>query len=275
MALATTDQEYYENPEFWGEDQFITLKDVIDNIMLLADDDSYFKHTKRFRASIIGKMGIKELNLDVTPSNKAISIQLAPHKTFPFPRYMTNWYRVSVVNECGKLHVLDVNNGVSIIQDYLQDHEYELLYDNNGEILRGADFNADIGDCCLTIECPETTANTPCSEEMFKDSWVTENRAGSYFEFSEDLVDEIIVIEFQTAGLDSLDDCDIKVHQAIEQTITRWTQWNLLMGKRNIPDSTALLYYNLYKKALKKSERLLAPKITIQQMLKSMSLRYS
>ena len=287
MAKAINDQEYYEDKDHWGENQFVTLKSIIDNIRITADDDSYFKHIKNFRASIFGKLAIKKFNVDVKSEDKAISIQLPPTLIFPFPRYMTNWYRVGVINSCGKLTVLNINNNPTT-HDYLQDHEWELLYDDEGNVLRGADFDAQKGDCCccLTVDCVETCncsncsdcsceSCTNCQNTQFKNSWVKENKEGSYFEFSDDLSDEIIVIEFQTAGLDSLEDCDIKVHHNLEDTVTRFIQWNLIMGKRNVPQAQVDYYEDLLKKARKRSENLLAKKITIDQILKSISLRYS
>ncbi len=287
MAKAIHDQDYYENKEHWGENQFVSLESIINNIRITADDDSYFKHVKNFRASIFGKLAIKKLNVDVKSDDKAISIQLHPSRIFPFPRYMTNWYRVGVINSCDKLTVLNINNN-PVTHDYLQDHEWELLYDDEGNVLRGADFDAQKGECCcITVDCCVETCDcsncsdcscescTNCQNGEFKNSWVKENTAGSYFEFSDDLVDEIIVIEFQEAGLESLEDCDIRVHNNLEDTVTKFIQWNLLMGKRNIPQQQVDYYEDLFKKARKRSENLLAPKITIDQMLKSISLRYS
>lgn len=273
MAKSTSDQMYYENKEHWGEEQFVTLKSIIDNILITADSDSYFKHSRRFSASIFGKLAIKKLNVDVKSKNKAISIQLPPSRIFPFPRYMTNWSRVGVINSCDKLTVLNINNN-PVTHDYLQDHEWKLLYDDEGNVLRGADFDAQKGDCCLLVQC-EPVSTTDCSDAQFKNSWVKENTAGNYFEFSDDLVDEIIVIEFQAAGLDGLEDCDIKIHHNLEDTVTKFIQWNLLMGKRNTSQAQVVYYEDLFKKARKRSENLLAKKITVEQMLKAIDLRYS
>lgn len=272
--MALNDIDYYENPEKWGEDQYVSLQNVIDNILITADDDSYFKHAKRFRASIFGKQGIKELNVDIGTKDKAISIQLSPDKTFPFPRYMTNWSRISVINACDKLTVLDINND-AVIQDYLQDNEWLLTYDNDGNILKGADFNAQAGDCCIQIECPDSINPSTCTDNTYINSWVKEVKDGHYFLFSDDLVDKIIVIEFQTAGLESILDCDIKIHHNLEQTITFYIQWKLLMGKRNVPLQTVAYYHDLFKKSRRRSNSLMGEKITAERILKSISLRYA
>lgn len=276
-----TDQEYYENPDVWGDAKFVSLKDVIDSIIITADDDSYFKHCERHIARIHGKLGLKKFNVAIQSQNKAISISVPASKIFAFPRYMTNWSRVSVLNKCKKLHELSISNRPTI-EDYLQDHSAELLYDCNGSILQGNDFNAEQGDCCIPIQCDyyvcncthECNCNDCIDDDRFNNSWVKENIQGSYFEFSDDLVDEVVVIEFQCAGLDDLDDCDIKVDHRLELTLMRWIQWNLLLGQKNTPERTALLYKKLYKAERAESENLLGNKTSISDILKSVSLRY-
>ncbi len=271
MATATSDQQYYEDKNSWGEEQFVTLKDILDTILITADDDSYFKDSKRFRASIFGKLGIKRLNVDVKAQKKAITIQLPPTKIFPFPRYMMNWSRISVLNECKMLSPLLINNN-SNIQDYLQDDNWELLYDEEGNVLRGSDFNAEVGHCKIKIcrDIPERT----CKDTKFDNSWVKEHRDESYFSFSDELVDELIVIEFTTTGLDSILDCDIKVHTHLEQALTYFIKWQLLEGKRNVPKSEVLYFKELFRIEKNRAKPLLGSKITIEQMLKAISLRY-
>ncbi|MFK5981444.1 MAG: hypothetical protein QM499_00905 [Flavobacteriaceae bacterium] len=277
MAITTpiydpnSDQYYYENKEQWGNSMHITLENVIDNIIATKGNDSYFKHISRPAASIFGKQGMKRLNVDLINKDKAIAIQLSPNRTFPYPRYMTNWRRVSVLNKCEKLTVLNINNRPEI-RDYLQDNEWGLLYDSDGNVLEASSFNAEVGEC-YQYECVQIIDD--CTDDKFKNSWVKDNKKGSYFEFSEELVDEIIVIEFETAGLEGIADCDVKIPNILELTIENWIRCQLLKGKRNIPNSEWKTYYELYKLEKARARPHLANKITFQQILKSISLRYN
>ena len=263
-----SDEYYYTNPSEWGRDQFITLDNVIDNILITADDDSYFKHCTRFRASIFGKQGMKRLNMDLKQINKAIAIQLSPSRTFPYPRFMNHWNKISVLNECDKLTTLNVNNS-PLIHDYLQDHQWELLYDHEGNVLEANSFNAETGEC-NRFQCVPVT--DPCSK-TFTDSWVKDNKEGGYFEFSEDLVDQIIVIEFQTTGLDKMDNCDIKIPHVLELAIENWIRFNLLKGKRNVPANEWKAYWEFYRLEKRRARPFLSKKITYEQILKSINLR--
>ena len=271
MGVATSDKNYLENQELWGENQFTTLKDIIDQIQLLADDDSYFKKLKRFRMSILGKICIKELQVDLKQEKKAVSFELNSGKTFPYPRYMFNWFRISFVTDGGTLQEIDVNNK-GVVAEYLQDDDFELLYDISGNILQGdvTDYPEGIS---IKRTCDEE--NKVLSNQKPKVYWVKDVHKHRYFEFSEDLVEKEIVIEFISAGLESLKDSEIKVHQIMEPIVTNYIKWKALEGKRNVPGRDAMYFYELYKKAKKRARRHLDDKISIDQILEAVSLRYN
>jgi len=287
MAKELTDQQYYENPENWGGSGCVTLQDVIDNIILTATDDSFFKNMKRFTASILGKQGLKKLQVDLKSEDKAISIQVPPSKMFPFPRYMTNWTRVSVLNDSGNIVPLSVNNSPQI-KDYLQDHEYELIYDCEGQVLEGASFDAqEAGHCKVKVECCQHTKYyhsindhirnkmNASKNSMYIDSWVKPIKSGSYFEFSEDLVDKPVVIEFQSAGLENISDCDVKIPDALELVVTNWIKWKYVEGNSRVPESRIERFKREYKTEKNRAEGLLSDKISLGQIVKSVSLRYN
>lgn len=272
--MATSnDQEYYENQDKWGEARYVSLANIIDNIMILAEDDSYFKTTPKHVFEIYGKLAIKEMNIDILSKKKAISITVPPYLTFPFPRFMTDWYRISVINECDRLTVLNVSNQPTTL-DYLQDNEAELLYDCEGNILEGDSFNKEVGDCRIQIDCIDICS--PCHDAgNYANSYVKENLDGGYFEFSPDLEDKEVVIEFITAGLEDSLACNIKVHHNMERAVEYYMKYNSLQGKRNVPMNEILFHEKEKKKYMKRAQRLLGDKITKENILEIVGTRYS
>ena len=269
ITLSTTDKEYHDNKEFWGEHQFISLQNIIDNIELTASQDSFFKKFSRHAASIYGKQGIKRMNVDIKPKPRAVSFQVGPSKTFPYPRFMMNWHRVSMVNDCGKLIPINIKND-PVTRDYLQGHKYELLYDNNGDILEGKSKNYNYGECVHKITC--CCDDTSLIEDP--EYWVKGHDISQQFIFSDNLYDKEVVIEFRSSGLDSLNDCDILVHSDLELTLTHWIEWNLMRSNKNMAQSRIDYVWNLYKLEKKRSKRLLGNKISLNQILESMSQKY-
>lgn len=267
------DIAYYEDETKWGEATHVSLKNIIDNIMITADDDSYFKNVPQHVLEIYGKMAIKEFNIDILSKNKAISISVPPNLIFPFPRFMTDWYRVSVLNECNSLTPLRINNSPTI-HDYLQDNEAELLYDDEGNVLQGNSFNAELGHCSIQVDCLDIVTNCPDSKN-YTDSFVKENIEDGYFEFSPDLEDKIVVIEFVTAGLEQANACDIRVHHNMERAVEYYIKFHSLQGKRNVPINEVIFTQRLMNKYFKRANRLLGKKISKQEILNIVSSRYS
>lgn len=270
MTVSTTDKEYYENPEFWGEAQYVTLESVLDNIILLASDDSYLKKVKRFRMSIIAKQGLKRFALDIKQEKRIISVELGANKIIAYPRFMNNWSAISYVNEDGCLEIIDVNTK-SPVEEYLQEKNYELLYDVNGEVLEASNKDFSCANSLKYVICEDGKLYKADEEET---TWVKDVRKGSYFEFSDSLVGKEIIIEFQTNGLDKLNDCDIKVHSVLEEALSYYIKWKTMENQRNVPRKDVLDNWNFYKLEKKKAARYLAPKISINQLLRSVSQRY-
>ncbi len=273
MAKSTTDQEYYENKANWGEGQYITLENVIDTMMATVTHDSYFKHAQRHEYSIHGKLGIKRLKADILEEHRAIMFQLAPSLIFPYPRFQTNWKRLSVVNKCGSLQVLIINQ-TPLIHDYLQDHLYELFFDQDGQVRRAVDVHKEVEYCCLPIDCVDNPTTTKCPDDTFNDSWAKPNKEGGYFSFSSDLEDEQIVIEFTSAGLEGLDDCDVLINHNLELTVMRWIQWSYLFGLRNVPQTKLQEHWGFFTMEKTRSKALMGPDLTLEQIVKSAGLRY-
>jgi hypothetical protein len=270
MAISTTDQEYYDNPEMWGEAQYVTLESILDNIILLSSDDSYFKKVKRFRMSIIAKQGLKRFALDIKQEKRIISRELGPNKTIPYPRFMNNWSAISYVNEDGNLQLIDVNTKAPV-EEYLQETNFELLYDINGKVLQSSNKDYTPANSLKYVICEDGKLYKSDEEEKM---WVKDVKKDSYFEFSDNLVEKEIVIEFQTNGLNKLDDCDIKVHGVLEDALSYFIKWKIMENQRNVPSKDWKDNRDLYKIEKKIAGRYLSQKISINQILRSVSLRY-
>ena len=260
-----TDEQYYENQENWGS--FITLENVIDNIMLTAGDDSYFKNIKRHQLSIYAKQGLKKLNLDVGGNVKTMAVELKPTKIIPYPNYMLDWHRVSVLTDCETLHELNVNNTPST-NHYLQDNNGDLLYDNNGNILKGNPQDIDHA-ICIKREC---NIPNPCQTNNFSKSWVKDK--GNHFVFSDDLVGKIIVIEYTISSLTSIKDCDIKISNKLELVLDNYIRYNAIRDMRNVPNVVWREYYQTYKVEKRRAKSLMAKKLSLVQILSAVSKRF-
>jgi len=259
-----TEQEYYSNQDNWGN--FITLENVIDNIMMTAGDDSYFKNIKRHQYSIYAKQGLKKLNLDVGGNVKTMAMELQPTKIIPYPQYMLDWHRVSVITDCGSLKELTVNN-TPATEHYLQDHNGDLLFDHDGNVLQAHDENIEHA-TCLPTQCTSETTD----DNNFNSSWAKDK--GKYFEFSDDLEGRIIVIEYTISSLTSIKDCDIKISDKLELALDNYIRYNALRDMRNVPNIVWREYYQTYKVEKTRAKSLMNKKLSVIQIVSAINLRF-
>ena len=265
-----TDEQYYQNKKEWGSSQFVTLENIIDNIKLKSGEDSFFKKMDTHYATILAKQGLYKFGQYIPKKNEAITIDVSPTKIFPFPRYMNNWHRVSVVNSCKNLVPLNINNNPSV-KNYLQSHDYKLLFDHNGAVLEGSELSFKNGGSCYEIQ----DCNKPCIDKNnYSGSWIKDNISEGYFSFSDDLVGKSVVIEYSGSSLDNISNCNLKIHKNLELTIEYWIKWNFLEGNKNVSQRQVSYFFNRYKLEYNQSKNLLSEKITLIDILTETSKRF-
>lgn len=237
-----TAQEYYEDDSLHGNYQYVSLKDIIDAMeMESQDDDSYLKNTKRSTFLTHAKAGIKELNKSAANDILAIEITVGTDLTVVLPQDYVNYVRVSLVTDTYKLVPLNVNRNMSIAVGYLQDHEYEILFDNEGEILTSDASNVynkpfqiyEFDRSCMGGQFMLDTSQISKYGEFNVDE-----RRGKLV-FSSNLSGREIVLEYISDGLQwqYIDESDITIHKHIEEALKAFIIHRVVSNRRNVPRS--------------------------------------
>lgn len=260
MAVQTP-FEYYGDEDNWGQYQFIPLKEIIDELMVeTTDTDSFLNNTGRTKILMCAKTGVKTLNREVKKSIKAFEMTVGPDLFFPLPQDYVDWMRISVVTPDGKLKPLDVNNNVNTAIGYLQDHDAEILFDNNGNILTSYGSSAygqgfrryTFVDGCL----PNSSFPKDVSEiSQWGECKIDETRGAIIF--SSNLEDNEVVFEYISDGLEleNLSEQEIKIHKVLKNALIAFIYMCVISKRRHVPFSEKLRAKNDYKalrhKALK------------------------
>src|SRR5690554_4721630 len=148
MAVEQTPNQYYSDEDNFGQYQYVSIKEIVNAMMLeTQDDDSYLKNTKRSKILFHAKQGIRELNRSVANDVRAYEITVPDSLVFPLPQDYVNYVRISVIifdNVTGSLRLqpLDVNYTINTAIGYLQDHNADILFDDQGGILMSESSNA-------------------------------------------------------------------------------------------------------------------------------------
>ncbi len=252
MDPVVTPFEYYSDEDNFGNYQYVTLKEVVDEFSLEAmDDDSLLKNTKRGLFVLYGKQGIKKLTAETPGEVLAIARTVSEQLYFPLPQGFVDWVRVSVVDQEGKLQTLNVNKNMNTAIGYLQDHMYDLLFDANGYILQSDGDNvlgkayqkyAFSDSCCGGQFELDTSKLSRFGEAVF------DERRG-VVAFSSDLMDQQIVLEYKSDGLQwqNLLEQQITIHKLLQEPLRDWMRYCVYRNKRNVSNFEKQAALNRYK----------------------------
>jgi hypothetical protein len=133
--------EYYTNSEIaptdsnWGSYQYLTLKDIVNNFMLMYQGNhELVNNINRYQVLFHAKRGIQELNYDAMKEIKILQLELSDTLRFILPSDYVNWVRISQFKN-GVLYPLTENIQTSWSKAYLQDNETNVLFDQDGNAL--------------------------------------------------------------------------------------------------------------------------------------------
>jgi hypothetical protein len=239
---------YYENEDNWGNHQYVTIKDVVNNFIFAQDDDSYAFNSLRSRVAYFAKRGVQELYYDIVNEVISIELELNPTLIIALPHDFVQYVRISWVDQNGKLHPLAIDNSSNLSQAYLQDHEYDYLYDSGGDILQGSHIQ-DLDPTGSTIDysvdgaesyvSPYYTRNGPFNtnrSKIFKNGSYRIDKDRGIIQFSSTVMGKIIVLEYISDGLFQREDGDIRIHKFAESAMHSYIYHQLVDKKRNVPE---------------------------------------
>jgi len=240
--------QYYSDVANWGEYQFTTLKEVINFMELEAqDDDSLLKNTKRSKFLAHAKQGIRLLSRSVSNKVNSFQIQVPPNLAWVLPQDYINYVRISLFvddTETGsvRLQPLDINNNIPTAVDYLQDHKYELLFDDLGNILQSEGRNA-FSEPHIKVKFTEEGGQSlrdTSKWSKYGEFKIDEQRG--LIAFSSDLSDQFVLIEYVSDGLESeLRGEDVKIHKDIVDALQDYIFWKCISRKRTVNGNEKVL----------------------------------
>lgn len=245
MALPnfTNLDNYYDDVSQFGEYQYSTLEQIVNNFMFEQDDDSYVAHTDRGRVAIFGKKGVRELYYDVVNEIISIELDLDPSLIIPLPHDYIKYVRISWVDQRGKKHPLAYDRSFNLAQAYLQDDDYEFLYDMDGDILKGSHIQN-------TVETNPIVANEEADlianftqrgfnvdkSTIFKNGSFIIDKTQGVIQFSSIVTGKTIVLDYLSDGLFQRTDSEIKIHKFAEEALYAFIYFSLIKRKRSVPE---------------------------------------
>jgi hypothetical protein len=255
----STNQEYYNDSNLWGEGQNTTLADIVNNFMLMyVGPDKLIDNATRYNVLFHAKRALQELNYDALRNKKVLEMKVKDDLKFILPPDYVDYIRISLEAN-GVLFKLTENTTVNYANAYLQDNNDDFIYDQDGNIITGQSE--------LDISRIKNTA----MEIAYIDGWYygregwfydgywyfrygiggrfgmetseanvnpkfVIDKASGVINFSSAVSGRLIVLEYISDGLESADPSQLKVHKFAEEFVYSYIKWCILNNRIGVQE---------------------------------------
>lgn len=262
--MAQTPFEYYDDEDNLGKYQYTSLKDIVDSMLLEANEaDSFLKNTSRTKIIRHAKQAIREVTRQAANDVLAIEVTVPLNLCWPMPQDYVNYLRISVVvsdplTGSLRLQPLDVNYKINTAMGYIQDHNAEIIFDEDGGIIMADSSNGYHKPYKRYAFCAGYQPTLDTSKLSKFGEFTLDDRRGMFL-FSSDLSDKEIVIEYVSDGLQAdLAEEEITIHKYLRDTVENWVYFSCIERLRNVPQGEKKRALDRYKTTLHQSKMALA-----------------
>lgn len=253
--------EYYNNQNNWGSYQYVSLRDIVNNFMLMnVGNHSLINNEERFKVVFHAKRAIQELNYDAFKEIKVLELEICDTLRFVMPPDFVNWVRISLYKD-GYLMPMTENIQTLSAKAYLQDNNCDILFDQNGNILeaqfsqldldrikgtkksiylnQGNQFDGQYGyfvdgtwyfDYTIGARygLNTETANSNPTFDIDKKSGV--------INFSSNMSGEKVLLEYISDGMENGDESIISVNKLFEHYVYAYIEYEILNNKLGVQE---------------------------------------
>ena len=260
--LDKNQKQYYStsSPDIFGDYQFVSLNDIIDNFLVgYVGDGKIITTVSRSDVQFHAMRNIQELSYDTFKSTKSQEIVVPNTLTMILPQDYVNYVKLTWLSSKDGLEYMmyptrKTSNPLDITQDANGDYTFsgnDLATDNSSstwEDHKGAEF-----------EDPET-------DQAVYPTYYIDHLTGK-IHFSSNLTGKTIILKYISDGLGSED--EMIVHKFAEEAMYKAIACDILSIKSNIPE----YIINRYKKekfAARRTAKLRLSNLKIDELIQTM-----
>jgi len=247
--------EYYSDEEKHGSYSFTSLEEIVNNFTQnYLGDDTLLGYIPRSKVIYQAKQGIKEFTFGALSNVKVVELELGDNLDIIKPYDYVDYVRISWVNQkTGRIMPMSVNRHTPLGIAHLQDNEAEILFDNNGDILKGTTAIEAIND--ILPHNNNDSDNVACGFGGYgyfgwgyrygiEPIWnldTTKNFNGTFnvgekrIHFSSQSEERIILLEYISDGNDLVEK-DMKIMKFCEDALYDFIHNKLAQNSIRVPD---------------------------------------
>lgn len=259
--------QYYENAgtsptdKNWGSYQYVSLQDIVNNFLLMySGNHSLINNEERYKILFHAKRAIQELNYDAFKEIKVLELTVGDSLRYILPSDFVNWVRISMYKD-GYLRPLSENIQALSSNAYLQDSDANILFDQNGNILRPENSTIDFDrlnglkkDIYLNRDSQFYGQEGWFMDGMWYFSYTIGARVGLNTEtanfnptfnvdkktgvinFDSKMSGELCILEYVSDGMENGDDSLVTVNKMFEDYIYAAIEYAILSSKYGVQE---------------------------------------
>lgn len=257
--------EYYNDEANWGSYQYVSLTDIVNNFMLMySGNHSLVNNEEKYKVLFHAKRAIQELNYDAFKEIKVLELNVCEKLRFVLPSDYVNWVRISLYKD-GWLRPLSENIQTLSSKAYLQDHNCEILFDQDGNVLEPQYSTIDFDRIKGSKKSIYLNPGSPFNGQegyLFNGAWFFDFSIGKRFglntetanfnptfnvdkkagviNFSSDMAGELCILEYVSDGMENGDDSLITVNKLFEKYVYAYIQYEILNSKLGVQEYIVL-----------------------------------
>lgn len=251
-----TAESYYDSESNYGNYQYIYVSQVIDSLNFEGQlqDDNFLSTVPRSLLTKFAVDGVRELNFSGQGHTLALELSIGSDLQMILPQDFVDYLRVCVIGEDNKLYTLDYNRNINIANSFLQDHDYELVFDSDGDTIdvdghntyaepyTRYDFAGDFfsgttsrGSYSTSYSHRKQSNNDTSHFSKFGEFIIDKQRG--VIAFSSDLQGKDIVLFYISDGLESnlIDGEKIKIHKYLKTPLEDYIYLRCVERRQNVP----------------------------------------
>ena len=238
--------------ESYGNYQYISIKDIINNFMVsYVGEDKILSRARRTDVAFHAQRGLAELSYDTLRSEKSQEIEIPPSLTMILPHDYINYVKVSWLETSTGIErrLYPVGGVTGNPKALLQDDNYNYLFDDTtSELLEGEP--SDTWNAYKETTLGETTDTSNNSKNLEQHnvggrygidpqyaqangSFFIDNVRGKIY-FSSNISGKTVTLKYisDTLGTDG----EMQVHKFAEEALYKWIIYSMVATRSNIPE---------------------------------------
>lgn len=248
-----SEYQYYTNEANYGSYQYVSLDDIVANfIVMYSGNHSLINNESRYKVLFHAKRAIQELNYDAFKEVKVLELDLCDSLRYVLPSDYVNWVRISLLKD-GELRPITENTSVMTAKAYLQDNNCNILFDENGEVLKPELSNLDVSR--LSAEKKEYSkpgsSFDGCMGYHIDGVWYFDfvvatftgehptfsiDKKAGVINFDSNAAGETIILEYISDGMEGGDTSKMSVNKLFEKYVYAYISYEILSNKLGVQE---------------------------------------